>query len=225
MLYAEWCRTVYEDTPSSRKWSHGDEISWFYDSTTDTEACLLKNKLDNTHALVFRGSESLLDWRTNLNTKPYKFSNDVTVHRGFWNSWKSIRTEILKTVYEYNSLSICGHSLGGALAVLCAYDIALIYPGIELTLITFGQPKVGNKGFTKKLNNLVPLYYRVVNQMDVVPFSPFFFQGNFSHGGKKLQLGDFWTGLFKAKIPQHAIDSYVKVLQKNTNNIKPFELY
>lgn len=225
MLYAKWCKTVYEDTPSSRKWECGQEMSWFYDSTTDTEACLIKNRLDNTHAFVFRGSESLLDWRTNLNTKPYKLSDSVTVHRGFWNSWKSIRPEILKMAYEYDSLTICGHSLGGALAVLCAYDIASVYPDIELTLITFGQPKVGNKEFARKIDDLIPLYYRVVNQMDPVPFSPFFFQGNFCHAGKRLQLGNFWSGLFKTKIPQHAIDSYVKVLQRNTNNIKPFELY
>ena len=40
-----------------------------------------------------------------------------------------------------------GHSLGGALAVLCALDLQDIYGNINL--YTFGCPRVGNAAFAQ----------------------------------------------------------------------------
>jgi predicted lipase len=51
-----------------------------------------------------------------------------------------------------------GHSLGGALAVLAAYDIraAAHALGIDLrvTCYTFGQPRVGNHAFAKDFSEV-----------------------------------------------------------------------
>lgn len=44
-------------------------------------------------------------------------------------------------------LYVVGHSLGGAVASLCAYDIASLFPGLYPTLITFGSPPVGDVDF------------------------------------------------------------------------------
>jgi hypothetical protein len=42
---------------------------------------------------------------------------------------------------------VVGHSLGGAVATLCAYDIACAIPRLNPVLVTFGSPPVGNIDF------------------------------------------------------------------------------
>ena len=75
-------------------------------------------------------------------------------------------------------LVICGHSLGGALASLTAYEIStrlkeFEYPTrITVQVYTFGEPRVGNLQFATEYNRRVPLTYRVVYRDDVVPHVP-----------------------------------------------------
>ncbi len=42
---------------------------------------------------------------------------------------------------------VVGHSLGGAVATLCAYDLACRFPQLNPVLVTFGSPPVGNLDF------------------------------------------------------------------------------
>ena len=70
-----------------------------------------------------------------------------------------------------------GHSLGGALANLCAFDIASAIKeagatcehggSIEVSCYTFGAPRVGNFAFKSEYNALVPESWSVIN--DQVP--------------------------------------------------------
>jgi hypothetical protein len=70
-----------------------------------------------------------------------------------------------------------GHSLGGAIASIMAFD-AMRYKIIEKTstspmLITYGQPRTGNDVFANELMKLIPTVYRVVRQGDLVSHIPF----------------------------------------------------
>ena len=52
----------------------------------------------------------------------------------------------------------CGHSLGGAVACLAAYDIVQrcgVNPG-NISCITFGCPRIGNCAFVAEYNSCVP---------------------------------------------------------------------
>lgn len=73
---------------------------------------------------------------------------------------------------EEVSLTICGHSLGGALALLNAYDTATHFPGLFINVISFGAPRVGNIHFKEKLNELGVKTLRVVVKQDIVPKLP-----------------------------------------------------
>ena len=77
-------------------------------------------------------------------------------------------------------LCVCvpaGHSLGGALANLCAFDIAAAIKEagataegghrIEVSCYTFGAPRTGNTAFRSEYNALVPDSWAVIN--DQVP--------------------------------------------------------
>lgn len=74
---------------------------------------------------------------------------------------------------EEVSITLCGHSLGAALSLLCAYDlchmVSVRSPRVVVTVFTFGCPGVGNKLFARNLQELNVRVLRDVNVNDVVP--------------------------------------------------------
>lgn len=74
---------------------------------------------------------------------------------------------------------VTGHSLGGALASLCAYTLRRMlllirYPEPDLVVYTFGQPRIGNSVFKQYYNRAIPCTFRVVNESDAVSGFNFF---------------------------------------------------
>ncbi len=78
------------------------------------------------------------------------------VHAGFLQDFEAIDlavTSNVKTLLAVQSardpkIYLTGHSLGGALAILSAYQFAKQHLPVA-GVITFGQPRVGNAGFAK----------------------------------------------------------------------------
>ncbi len=66
-----------------------------------------------------------------------------------------------------------GHSLGGVVATHAAYDYGK-RKGNEMSpvLITYGSPKVGSKELVERINEKVPIIYRVIRRGDFVPMTP-----------------------------------------------------
>ncbi len=56
-----------------------------------------------------------------------------------------------------------GHSLGGALATLTAYDLQAEFGFRELQCYTFGCPRTGNHAFARDYERVVPDTWHVVN--------------------------------------------------------------
>eukprot|EP00931_Biecheleriopsis_adriatica_P087854 TRINITY_DN62267_c0_g1_i1.p1 TRINITY_DN62267_c0_g1~~TRINITY_DN62267_c0_g1_i1.p1 ORF type:complete len:353 (+),score=45.31 TRINITY_DN62267_c0_g1_i1:96-1061(+) len=129
----------------------------------------------------FRGSQNLPNWIANFTPSlvPLQFeitTEDVRVHQGFRGGYLQLR-EGLKTLFsawgiqQHRALILMvGHSLGGALATLGAYDAAS--DGFNVHLITMGAPRVGNSGFRHALLARVPCVARFVIDSDVVPRLP-----------------------------------------------------
>jgi triacylglycerol lipase len=65
-----------------------------------------------------------------------------------------------------------GHSLGGALAVVTALELSLIYPKKIQTIYNYGCPRLGNLQLANYLKTRVPTIYRVVHFKDLVPHFP-----------------------------------------------------
>lgn len=96
---------------------------------------------------------------------------------------EQILTEMKRLLEMYHdeevSISITGHSLGSALAILSAYDIA--ETGIHIahnnqprhiSVFSFSGPRVGNLRFKERLEGLGVKVLRVVNVHDMVPKAP-----------------------------------------------------
>jgi hypothetical protein len=132
----------------------------------------------------------------------------VKVHTGFLEDFNAIKDAVIAQIRQcarsatksvstrsaFPGVLITGHSLGGALAILCALECwrqALPVSGVY----TFGQPRVGNAAFaalydrTRMIHgaSLRDLTFRVVNQNDVVPRTPGLLLG-YRHGGIELFL-------------------------------------
>lgn len=139
--------------------------------------------------VVFRGtkSSSLINWVHNLmaSTTRVKYPNmpdDATVHDGFYRSWtrSSLQKEVIAAVQAIQAergaevpVVVIGHSLGGALATLCAAELVTEYNLTGVRLYTFGCPRVGNEEFAKALHNTSLVNTRVTHDRDIVPSVPF----------------------------------------------------
>lgn len=140
----------------------------------------------NAVIVAFRGTKELGDWLANLNilstTRPYG-----TVHRGFLGAFQAVESRLggLMAPYRGRPVVITGHSLGGALALVAAaewlgkQDVTWVH--------TFGQPAVGKRNFQEFIeNHYGDLYYRFVNEDDVVPMVPPFYR----HAGRLIHFGE-----------------------------------
>ncbi|KAJ1960031.1 hypothetical protein IWQ62_004383, partial [Dispira parvispora] len=81
-----------------------------------------------------------------------------------------------------------GHSLGGAIAILAALTLRLAEPAAEnlMQVTTYSSPKVGNREFGYKYNQLNITTLRVTNGFDVIPQLPYGF--GYFHLGREIYI-------------------------------------
>ncbi|PKI68102.1 hypothetical protein CRG98_011698 [Punica granatum] len=146
--------------------------------------------------VTWRGTMAPSEWYDNLQRELEPFGHgEARVEHGFWSIYtsKSASTrynkcsaseqamrEITRLVKQYQtrgeevSLTITGHSLGGALALFNAYEAAQSIPGVHISVISFASPRVGNAAFRDELHHLGIKILRVVLKQDIVPKMPGF---------------------------------------------------
>ena len=128
----------------------------------------------------FRGTQDFTDWEHNLDAlyEPYGFIPGAgDVHMGFREIYKTLRDSIgaglAAACQGCDRLFVTGHSMGGALAVLSAPDLAANFPpGMTPNLITLAGPRTGLVEFHHFFSQKIPVCYRVVATNDVVPNVP-----------------------------------------------------
>ncbi|HEU0299350.1 MAG TPA: lipase family protein, partial [Longimicrobium sp.] len=107
----------------------------------------------------------------------------VWVHRNFLGVYIDIQVNVRDTVSRLlaqhgsaiTEVYVTGHSLGGALAAICALDLQLYLPSTYTArprLLTFGAPFTGNDDFAALLAQQVPTDQRFAAGSDWVPTVP-----------------------------------------------------
>ena len=203
---------------------------------------LLSNK-DHT-TIAFRGTEPKEFSDIVADLKTWKTRSKVAgrVHDGFYDEIKKVWGKLsfsLNTKHKGKSLSVCGHSLGAAMATICS--ARLCNEGHKLILYTYGSPRVGNRKFVK---SITCNHNRWVNNNDMVtkvPLALMFFKhhgtlhylnhyGFVRNGLSPWQrIKDSWRGrlaAWKKREPfdgarDHSVDKYVANIGKPENDTEP----
>lgn len=234
---------VYEDFSKLRFSGFPDIAPESLDLENTGTQCAIFSDAGTSIYIVFRGSENRIDWDTNFNLEqevvkfqqnvlpekvvgdreqvyPYEeeSSSGAKMHRGFASAYMSVREQIHNYLKNHaaSSLTVTGHSLGGALATLCAVDLQYNFSNKikNLDIYTFGTPRVGNNGFRESFNRRVPNSYRFVYGMDIVPALPRPWQG-YRHVDTEHRLGSrFRLNFFSQRFKDHKIENYINALKE-----------
>lgn len=144
--------------------------------------------------IAFRGTQDAVNWMRNFQvcrTRATPFR-----HRGFVNSLAVAKPTIDRWLDSLPAsrdggkppLVLTGHSLGGAMAILAAYDYAVDRRNVA-AVVTFGAPAVGKEDFVDKYNDLLGgRTWRVESSNDIVPRLCHAF--GYRHVGRNYALED-----------------------------------
>jgi len=190
---------------------------------TDTEVAVLYDAQVEAVFVVFRGSESSTDWITNVlfrqQVYPYGDGNSaVKFHRGFMDAYFSVRTQLHEVVRGLSSrhIIVTGHSLGGALATIAALDLQYnitSQSGQDISVYSYGAPRVGNRVLVRSFRGRVPQSYRFVYGRDLITHLPRVWMG-YAHVPQEIPLGSLalrWN-IFSRGVKDHAIANYITAL-------------
>src|SRR6266851_2177010 len=136
--------------------------------------------------IAIRGTDNVFEWVQDAKFLMQKcpIANSAgNTEDGFSDVYMSMRVQPdpnAQTIAQYMSgalqpgdaVVVCGHSVGAALATLCAYDLALnVKPG-NLASFTYASPNVGDQTFADSYGTTVPVAWRIVNPFDIVTHVP-----------------------------------------------------
>lgn len=132
---------------------------------------------EDVTVITFRGTnfKELSDWIRNADAVATADTPHGKVHRGFHEALVSLQPQVNEILKDCDTthLWVTGHSLGGALALLCAYQLEQDAPMSVSGVITYGQPMVARRDFADYIDTeLRGRFARFVNRDDIVPRLP-----------------------------------------------------
>ena len=142
-------------------------------------------------------------------------SDSVLIHRGFDTEYSRFRNKILNIAArtESKKFIISGHSLGSALSTLTALDLASNYK-YDVSVVTFGSPRVGNKDFREVMEKYVPDNYRIYFPDDPIVSIPGLLI-EYEHAGIALGISSDGTQNNKISTDNFGIAAYKSIFNEN----------
>ena len=238
-FFAECSRLAYKNEQTAKKefGKIGFNTYSFYD-TEGAQCHIAKNS--DAIIIAFRGTEpkQFSDIKADLMAWKKRSRSVGQVHAGFKGEvdklWADIRVSLGRKAGR--NIYICGHSLGGAMATICASRLmSEKIKGRVEGLYTYGSPKVGGKKYVWNLHVQDLEHYRHVNNNDMVTKVPLWIMG-YRHYGYLTYINHYgnirsmtswqrfkdkmrgrWTAIKKFQffdgIRDHDINKYCKKLK------------
>ncbi|KAG5248893.1 phospholipase A1-Ibeta [Salix suchowensis] len=145
--------------------------------------------------IALRGTSTCLEWAENMRAQLAEMPGEhdpaethPKVECGFLSLYKtaganvpsmsqSVVQEVRRLMELYKgealSITVTGHSLGAALALLVGDELSTCAPNVPpVAVFSFGGPRVGNKGFANQINAKNVKVLRIVNSQDVITRVP-----------------------------------------------------
>lgn len=240
LLFAELSMIAYLKPDQTKKAAKrlGFSETIFHDND-GSQAYVFSNEANIV--IAFRGTEpnEWNDVKADLDATKALAETVGRVHRGFKKEvddlWPQLKDILASNKNNLDKkLWFTGHSLGGAMASICAGRCLLSSIDTSAEEVhTFGSPRVGTKRY---INYAKIDYYRWVNNNDIVTHTPPAWLG-YRHSGQEMYLdangilkelnkiqrsADTWKGfmmgLKKREIDHfsdHLIDRYVDYIYQN----------
>ena len=179
-----WCQQGTKVIISPQSVSH---IEVFRDETKEDKAMVVFDMELKEVVVVVRGTSNApnsdSDMDIVLEDYPGNAFNSCQtegtpqVHRGYHNVFLSL-PQVVPYVQELMSnttlgaerVVVAGHSMGGGVANIFAVELAFRYPS-KVHLYTTGAPRTFNLFAANCASDMLPVAYRMVNLMDMVPHS------------------------------------------------------
>ncbi|KAJ6308599.1 hypothetical protein OIU76_018227 [Salix suchowensis] len=145
--------------------------------------------------IALRGTSTCLEWAENMRAQLVEMPGDhdpteiqPKVECGFLSLYKtdgvnvpslaeSVVEEVKRLIELYKgenlSITVTGHSLGAALALLVGDELSTCAPRVPpIAVFSFGGPRVGNRGFANQMTAKKVKVLRIVNNQDVITRVP-----------------------------------------------------
>jgi len=228
---AAYCGYPKTTTSSLEAWQCGpacDAVSGMTEvrqilQVDNNDAFAFVGKMNGECVLSFRGTSDLAGWMSDLKSTglvdltaqsesniPCSYDGtNCKVGDGFMTNYNSIAPAVRGNLSEIGcgassaGITITGHSLGAAEAVIAMYDLKSKGWTVRQTY-TFGQPRVGDKAFQKAFEKDIgtSAVYRLTHYHDPVPHMPLenlFDAGNkgFVHISQEVYYAEKVTGGYK----------------------------
>jgi len=243
LLFAELSMIAYLKPEETEKAALrlGFTETIFYDNDGSQAYCFSN---EDEIVIAFRGTEPT-EWndiKADMNATKALAETVGHVHRGFKQEvddlWPQLEEMLISHKQNVDKkLWFTGHSLGGAMASICAGRCLLSHIDTQPEQVhTFGSPRVGTKRY---INHAKIDYYRWVNNNDIVTRAPPAWLG-YRHSGKEMYLdadgklqdlsrvqrrADHWKGFIKGlknreldHFSDHLIERYVEYIYLQTQD-------
>ncbi|KAG9452157.1 hypothetical protein H6P81_005061 [Aristolochia fimbriata] len=207
--------------------------------------------------IALRGTATCLEWAENAraslvsvpdrtdpasNRKQQQHEAQPKVECGFWSLYKtagehvpslsdSVVEEVKRLAKEYEgeelSITVTGHSLGAALALLVADEVSQCCDCEEaeappVAVVSFGGPRVGNGAFGARVSSRGVKVLRVVNTRDVVTKVPGVFVGDHHQDDQTPSSSSSWSSSISSGSNCYThVGSELRVDSKTSPFLKP----
>jgi hypothetical protein len=173
---------------------------------------------DGELVVAIRGTVTILEWLHDgeflMSESPVKGAG--LTDDGFSAMYASLKNahgrSVVDVVRNYvvngiaQRVTICGHSLGAAMATLLALDVAL--HGTQPAVYTYASPRVGDHKFANEFAARIAEHYRIANRLDLVTMVPTVFPVPYEHAGTLVELNP--PKQVERSIPcQHHLTTYL----------------
>ncbi|KAH7918457.1 alpha/beta-hydrolase [Leucogyrophana mollusca] len=193
------CGTNCEANPTFKpvaSGGNGDSVQYWYvgyDPTLDTVIVSHQGTDPDEILPLVTDADFFL---TSLDTTLFPgISSSIEVHNGFRDAQADTATDVLAAVesamsnYSTTTVTMTGHSLGAAIAVLDSVYLPLHLPtGTTFKTIVYGLPRVGNQDFANYADANIHLTH-INHEEDPIPICPGRFLG-FVHASGEVHIED-----------------------------------
>lgn len=107
------------------------------------------------------------------------------------------------------TVTVCGHSLGGALATLLTLDVGLNTACRSPIAYTFASPRTGDHIFAGSYNASIASSYRIVNRPDIVPKLPPILPLTYEHVNAEYELNPAFKSFNPTILCMHHLTTYL----------------